>query len=587
VRATVVILTKLPGHLPVKTRLRAALGEAGARAVHLEMLATTVGLARTFDPEPVIAYSPPDADPRAALPGIAGCRFVPVEGSDGATCLEHAVAAAAAGLPLVALGGDAPDLPRARIGEALAALAAGRDAVVVPTPDGGFSCLALRRPVPGLARAFRYGAGDARSSLLAFFAAQGLATACLEPWPDVDTPEDLEAYRRRAVRLARAMNEGLRFDTRAIHAGQAPDPTTGAIMTPIYQTSTYVQEAPAVHKGYVYARGDNPTRRALEGCLASLEGAAHCTATSSGLGAETVVLTDLGAGARVVAGNDLYGGTYRLFERVFRNLGLAFQYVDATDLDQVAGALREKTDLLWLETPTNPLLRVTDIAATAALARDRGVPVLVDNTFASPYLQRPLEHGADVVLHSMTKYIGGHSDVVGGAVLTNDAARADRYAKLTNWTGPVPGPLDAFLVLRGLKTLHVRMERHCDNAEALAHWLEEHPRVKRVHYPGLPSHPGHAVAKRQMARFGGMLSLELDGTVEDGKRFCAATRVFSLAESLGGVESLIEHPASMTHASVPPEERRKAGFEDGLIRLSVGIEDLDDLREDLDRALTA
>jgi cystathionine gamma-lyase len=375
-----------------------------------------------------------------------------------------------------------------------------------------------------------------------------------------------------------------RFDTRAIHAGQAPDPTTGAIMTPVYLTSTYVQEAPAEHKGYVYARGDNPTRRALEGCLASLEGAKHCTATASGLAAETIVLTDLGAGTRVVAGNDLYGGTYRLFERVFRKLGLDFEYVDASDLGQVERALQRKTDLLWLESPTNPLLKITDIRAASALARARGVPVLVDNTFASPYLQRPLELGSDIVVHSMTKYLGGHSDLIAGALLTNDTVRADRYAKLANWTGPVAAPLTSFLVLRGLKTLHVRMDRHCDNAEHLAQWLAGHPRVKRVWYPGLPSHPNHAVARRQMSRPGGMLSLELDGSVEDGKRFCAATRVFSLAESLGGVESLIEHPASMTHASVPAEERRKAGFTDGLLRLSVGIEHKDDLRADLEQA---
>ncbi|HLE96805.1 MAG TPA: PLP-dependent aspartate aminotransferase family protein [Candidatus Thermoplasmatota archaeon] len=375
-----------------------------------------------------------------------------------------------------------------------------------------------------------------------------------------------------------------RFDTRAIHAGQAPDPTTGAIMTPVYLTSTYVQEAPAEHKGYVYARGDNPTRRALEGCLASLEGAKHCTATASGLAAETVVLTDLGAGTRVVAGNDLYGGSYRLFERVFRRLGLDFEYIDTSDLSNVERALKRKADLLWLESPTNPLLKITDLRGASEIAKARGVPVLVDNTFASPYLQRPLELGCDIVIHSATKYLGGHSDLIAGAVLTNDPARADRHSKLANWTGPVAAPLTSFLVLRGLKTLHVRMDRHCDNAEHLAGWLAGHPRVKRVWYPGLPSHPNHAVAKRQMSRPGGMLSLELDGSVEDGKRFCAATKVFSLAESLGGVESLIEHPASMTHASVPAEERRKAGFTDGLLRLSVGIEHKDDLRQDLEQA---
>ncbi len=381
-----------------------------------------------------------------------------------------------------------------------------------------------------------------------------------------------------------AERNGPGFGTRAIHAGQEPDPTTGAIMTPIYQTSTYVQAAPADHKGYVYARGDNRTREAVEGCLAALEGAAFCTCTSSGLGAESVVLSDLGAGARVVAGNDLYGGTYRLFERVFRRLGLDFQYVDTTDLGQVEDALKTKADLVWLESPTNPLLRITDIKAVSELAHSRGAAVLVDNTFASPYLQQPLDLGADIIVHSTTKYLGGHSDVIGGAVLCNDPERADRLRKLVGWTGPVPGPVDSFLLLRGLKTLHVRMDRHCDNAEMLVKWLSEHPRVDKIYFPGLPSHPGHEIAQRQMSRSGGMISLELTGTVEDGKRFCSSTEIFALAESLGGVESLIEHPPSMTHASVPPEERRKAGLADGLIRLSVGIEDVDDLRNDLEQA---
>ena len=379
----------------------------------------------------------------------------------------------------------------------------------------------------------------------------------------------------------------LGFGTRAIHAGQEPDPQTGAIMTPVYLTSTYVQEAPAEHKGYVYARGDNPTRRALEGCLASLENAAHCTVMGSGLACESVVLTDLGAGSRVVAGTDLYGGTYRLFERVFRKLGLDFTYIDTTDLGQVEAALADPAALLWLETPTNPLLQISDIKAVSDLAHAKGVPVLVDNTFASPCLQRPLDHGADIVVHSMTKYLGGHSDLIAGAVLTNDADRADRYDKLANWTGPVLAPLTCFLVLRGLKTLHVRMDRHCENAEHLVKHLGAHPRVQRVYYPGLPEHPGHAVARAQMDQFGGMLSLELEGSVEDGKRFCSATKIFALAESLGGVESLIEHPPSMTHASIPPEERRKAGLNDGLIRLSVGIEDKQDLEADLERAFAA
>jgi cystathionine gamma-lyase len=382
-------------------------------------------------------------------------------------------------------------------------------------------------------------------------------------------------------------NPGMRkgFGTRAIHAGQAPDPTTGAIMTPVYLTSTYVQEAPARHKGYVYARGDNPTRRAMEACLADLEAGEACVAAASGLGASTIVLADLGAGARVVAGDDLYGGTRRLFERVFRRLGVEAEYVDASDLDAVAAALaRKPASLLWIETPTNPLLKITDLRAACDLARARGVPVLVDNTFASPYLQRPLELGADVVLHSLTKYLGGHSDLVGGALVVRDGARAERYRFLANAMGPVPGPLDCFLVLRGMKTLHVRMDRHCDNAEKVVAFLRGHPRVRRVYHPSLPDHPGHAVARRQMARFGAMVSVELDGGVEEAKRFASSTRLFALAESLGGVESLIEHPASMTHASVPAEERRRAGLHDGLLRLSVGIEDAGDLVADLEEA---
>ena len=373
------------------------------------------------------------------------------------------------------------------------------------------------------------------------------------------------------------MSDG--FGTRAIHAGQAPDPTTGAIMPPIYQTSTYVQQGPADHKGYVYSRGDNPTRNALQECVASLENATHCAAAASGLAAESVVLADLGAGAHVLAGNDLYGGSYRLFERVFRNLGQTFSYVDSTDLALLEAALdASKVDMLWLETPTNPLLKVTDLRAACEMAHARGIPVLVDNTFASPYLQQPLDLGADVDVHSATKYLGGHADLIHGCVLTNDAERGERYRFLVNAMGPSPSPLDCFLVLRGLKTLHVRMDRHCDNAEAIVGWLRTHHRVKAVHYPD------GEIARSQMKRAGGMVSLEIDGSVEDGKRFCSNTRVFSLAESLGGVESLIEHPPSMTHASIPAEERRKAGLVDGLIRLSVGIEDVNDLRADLERA---
>ncbi len=382
------------------------------------------------------------------------------------------------------------------------------------------------------------------------------------------------------------MSEG--FGTRAIHAGQEPDPTTGAIMTPVYLTSTYVQEAPGQHKGYEYSRGANPTRTAVEGCLAALEGGKHGITTASGLSASTIVLNALGSGAHVVAGDDLYGGTRRLFEEVYRPLGLTFSYVDSSD----AGALKEALAatppaLLWLETPTNPLLKITDLEEAAAHAHAHGAIVLVDNTFATPYLQQPLARGTDVVLHSLTKYLGGHSDLLGGALILNDDERAERYRYLLNATGPAPSAFDSFLVLRGLKTLHVRMDRHCDNADRLAAWLQGHPRVRRIYHPALPEHPGHAVARRQMKRFGGMLSIDLDGGAEEAMRFVSATRVFQLAESLGSVESLIEHPASMTHASVPAEERAKAGFADGLVRLSIGIEDVEDLQADLERAFAA
>jgi cystathionine beta-lyase/cystathionine gamma-synthase len=359
-------------------------------------------------------------------------------------------------------------------------------------------------------------------------------------------------------------------------------------MTPVYLTSTYAQAAPGDHKGYEYSRGANPTRNAMEQCLASLEGGKHGIATASGLSASTIVLNALDAGAHVLAGDDLYGGTRRLFEEVYRQHGLTFSYVDASD----AGALKEALDatppaLLWLETPTNPLLKITDLADAAKHAHAHGAIVLVDNTFATPYLQQPLAHGADVVLHSLTKYLGGHSDLLGGALILDDDARAERYRYLMNATGPAPSAFDSFLVLRGLKTLHVRMDRHCDNAERLAAWLHEHPRVRRTYHPGLAEHPGHAVARRQMKRFGGMISADLDCGVDEAMRFVSATRVFQLAESLGSVESLIEHPASMTHASVPPEERAKAGFTDGLIRLSIGIEDVEDLQADLEAAFAA
>jgi cystathionine gamma-lyase len=377
----------------------------------------------------------------------------------------------------------------------------------------------------------------------------------------------------------------VRFGTRAIHAGQRPDPTTGAIMTPIYCTSTYVQEYPAVVKdGYDYSRGKNPTRTALQENLAALEGGRHGLCFSSGLAAIHALLSTLSPGDRVVCGNDLYGGSFRLFRRVFAPYGLRFDIIDTTDLAATEAALSTPARLLWLETPTNPMLRVTDLAAVAALGRRAGALVACDNTFASPYLQQPLALGCDVVMHSVTKYLGGHSDVVLGALVLDDDALAEKLGFLQLAIGAVPGPMDCFLVLRGTKTLHLRMERHCSNARAVAQHLVRHPRVARVFYPGLPEHAGHAIARRQMRDFGGMLSFVLKGSVEDGMRFTSKTRVFSLAESLGGVESLIEHPPSMTHASIPAEQRRAAGLEDGLIRLSVGVEDVEDLLEDLDQA---
>ncbi|RME75282.1 MAG: cystathionine gamma-synthase [Planctomycetota bacterium] len=378
---------------------------------------------------------------------------------------------------------------------------------------------------------------------------------------------------------------GARFGTIAVHAGTEPEPVTGAIMTPIFQTSTYVQPYPARHKGYEYSRTQNPTREALERCVAGLEGARHAVAFGSGMAAIDAVLRLLEQGNHVVAGNDLYGGTYRLFKTVYERFGIQFTFVDTTDLDAVRAAIRPETALVWIESPSNPLLRVSDLAAIAEIAREHGALPVADNTFATPALQRPLALGCALVVHSTTKYVGGHSDVVGGAVATDDDELAERLRYIQNAAGGIPGPFDCFLTLRGAKTLHLRMERHCDNAERIAAFLQQHPRVARVHYPGLPEHPGHEVAARQMRRFGGMISFVLDGSVEDGCRLCTRTRLFALAESLGGVESLIEHPPSMTHAAVPAEVRRAAGLEDGLIRLSVGIEDAEDLIADLEQAL--
>jgi cystathionine gamma-lyase len=378
-----------------------------------------------------------------------------------------------------------------------------------------------------------------------------------------------------------------RFDTRAIHAGQRPDPDTGAVMTPIYASSTFAQDAPGDHRGYEYSRTDNPTRAALEANLASLEGGAYGRAFASGMAAINTVLNLLEAGDHVVVGEDVYGGTHRLFTQVYEDYDLAFEFVDTTDRDAVLEAVAPETELVWLETPTNPLLQVVDIADIAEIAHDRGALCAVDNTFATPYLQRPLEFGADIVAHSLTKYLGGHSDVVGGALVTDDEGLDEQLGFYQNSVGATPDPFACFLVLRGTKTLPVRMDRHCENARDLAAWLDDHPTVDRVYYPGLDSHPQHDLAATQMDDFGGMLSFELDGTLEMAETLVSATEVFTLAESLGGVESLIEQPATMTHASVPREVRQEAGITDGLIRVSVGLEDVADLRADLDRALTA
>ncbi len=373
--------------------------------------------------------------------------------------------------------------------------------------------------------------------------------------------------------------------TRAIHAGQEPDPTTGAIMTPVFMTSTYVQAAPGVHKGYEYSRTGNPTRAALEACLASLEGGRFGACFSSGSAAGATFSDLLRPGDHVVSSNDIYGGTYRQFTTSTAHRGVEFSFVDLTDHAAFEAALRPGvTKMIWIETPTNPLLRVADIERLAGRARDIGAWAVVDNTFATPYFQQPLKLGAHVVLHSTTKYVGGHSDVVGGALITDDEHLASEIFRLQNTIGATPGPQDCFLQLRGLKTLHLRMQAHAANAGALAGWLEGHEAVDRVIYPGLTSHAQHAVAKKQMSGFGGMLSFELHGDLARAERFVAATQVFTLAESLGGVESLIELPAAMTHASIPRSVRRAIGIEDGLVRLSVGVEDLADLQADLERA---
>ncbi len=379
----------------------------------------------------------------------------------------------------------------------------------------------------------------------------------------------------------------MRFATRAIHAGIEPDPTTGAIMTPVYLTSTYVQEAPGQHKGYEYSRSDHPTRAVLERNLAALEGVEYGLAFASGLAAENTVLNLLQAGDHVLATQDLYGGTYRLFQRVWAKFGLEFSFISGEDPDEVGRAFKPNTKLLWIETPSNPLLNIVDIRALSTVAHERGVLVVVDNTFATPYLQRPIELGADIVVHSTTKYLGGHSDVVGGALCIKERAIYEQLKFYQNAVGAVPGPLDCFLVLRGIKTLALRMRQHCENAQRVAEYLAQHPEVERVLYPGLPSHSGHVLARRQMDGFGGMVSVVLKGGLERALRFMRATHLFRLAESLGGVESLMCHPATMTHASIPPEERARIGVSDALIRLSVGIEDAEDLIADLEQALQA
>ena len=372
----------------------------------------------------------------------------------------------------------------------------------------------------------------------------------------------------------------MKFSTRAIHVGQAADTATGATIVPIYQTSTYTQDGISQHKGFEYSRTGNPTRQALEECLASLG-----LAFASGMAATSTIMAMLSAGDHIVSANDLYGGTYRVFTKVFTRLGLSFDFVDARDPQNVVEAINDNTKMVWLETPTNPLLRLCDIRAIAAICKERNICLVVDNTFMSPYFQQPLELGADLVLHSTTKYIGGHSDVVGGAILGNDPKLKEELAFLQNSMGGIPGPFDSWLALRGLKTLALRMQAHEKNAMAIAQFLEQHPLIESVNYPGLASHPQHELAKSQMSGFGGMISFEVKGGIEAGTTVATSTHLFALAESLGGVESLIGHPATMTHAAIPPAQRQAVGLSDGLIRISVGIEDVQDLIQDLEQAL--
>ena len=378
----------------------------------------------------------------------------------------------------------------------------------------------------------------------------------------------------------------MQFETKTIHAGIEPDPSTGAIMTPIYQTSTYVQESPGKHKGYEYARTQNPTRTVLEANLAALENAEYGISFSSGLAAMDAIIKMFGPGDEIVSTNDLYGGSYRLITKIFSKFGIKSRFIDMSNADEVGTQLTSGTKLLWIETPTNPMLNVVDIEALVKVAHDRDILVCVDNTFSSPYLQNPIDYGADMVLHSATKYIGGHSDVIHGCVLTNHKAISDELRFIQNAAGAVPGPMDCFLILRGIKTLHLRVQRSCENAERIAHFLRDHDAVSKVYYPGFKDHPNHEIAAKQMRLFGGMVSFDLaNNNYEAAAKILSNTHYFSLAESLGGVESLIGHPASMTHASIPKEERLKVGLTDSLIRLSIGVENVEDLIEDLDKAL--
>ena len=378
----------------------------------------------------------------------------------------------------------------------------------------------------------------------------------------------------------------MKLATKFIHAGTEPDPSTGAIMTPIYQTSTYVQTAPGQHKGFEYARSQNPTRKALEEAFAVIENGKHGLAFSSGVAATDAVIKLLQPGDEVIAANDMYGGTYRLFTKVFEKYGIKFHYVNMQDSESIRPIINKNTKLIWLETPTNPLMNIVDIAAVSDMARQQGIMVCVDNTFASPYLQNPLDLGADIVMHSATKYLGGHSDVIQGCLVMNNDELREKLYFLQKSCGAVPGPMDCFLVLRGIKTLHVRMRQHCENGSVIANWLRNHPKVKHVYWCGFTDHPGYAIAKKQMRDFGGMMSFTLkDDSMEMANKVLSSTKLFALAESLGGVESLINHPASMTHASIPREERIKNGLTDSLIRLSVGIEDAEDLIEDLNQAI--